>query len=64
MNYYLLIIWGDLEPELEGPFDTEEDRDIRAKKFREEEGDEHGLYMLNSEGEAEVNAYSGEFFEE
>ena len=26
MESYILFVWGDLEPELIGPFDTEEER--------------------------------------
>lgn len=61
MQHYLLVVWCDIEPEIQGPFDTEEERDIKAREIRREEGDEHGLFMLDAEGEVEVNAYSGTF---
>ena len=64
MKSYLLTIWGDVEPVLSGPFETAEKRDAAAKAFRSANGDEHGLYMLDvdSDGQPEVDAYSGGFF--
>jgi len=47
---YLLIIWGDTWPEIEGPFDSVEDRDAYAGKYRSKEGDEHGLFRLCIDG--------------
>lgn len=65
MNYYLIAVWGDVEPEILGPFTTTEERDMEATRFRNEEGDEHGLYPLDIRGNVEVieiSAYSGGFF--
>lgn len=63
-KYFLVTVWNDIEPECEGPFKTEDERDQRAKDFREEEGDRHGIYWLNIKGDKiEIGAYSGGFFE-
>jgi predicted RNA-binding Zn-ribbon protein involved in translation (DUF1610 family) len=64
--YYLLHVWGDVEPEILGPFKTEEERDAKAKALRERESDDpSGLYPLTiKDATPEVWAYSGGFFEE
>lgn len=66
MDYYLLFVWEDVEPELIGPFDTIEERDSEAKKYREEHGNEHGYYPLQiTKGcQIEVGCFSGSFFGE
>lgn len=65
MSHYLLCIWGDVEPEIFGPFDTTAERDADARLHRSEHGDENGLYMLDvsETGVPTVSAYSGEFFD-
>lgn len=65
MNYHLLIIWDDVEPELRGPFEDRDTRDQAAVDFREAEGPEHGLYRVNmNHGKIEINSYVGnDFFE-
>lgn len=64
--YYLLTVEDDLEPAVEGPFDSSEERDKAAKSFREE-GFEGGLFPLDvrapTEPILEVGVYSGGFFE-
>jgi len=65
MEYYVLIIWGDVEPQLGGPFGTEEERDANATAIRSLNGDEHGIFKLDKDGhELSVDSYSGGFFEE
>ena len=54
---YLLIIWGDTWPEIEGPFDSFEERDAYAGKFRAKEGDEHGLFKMFIENSKEFSVY-------
>lgn len=62
---YLVFVWGDLEPEMKGPFGTDEARDVEAKRLREEEGDQHGIYPLDIKGgKLEIGTYSGAFFGE
>jgi len=58
---YLVIVWGDVEPNIEGPFTTPEERDAFAGKYRFEEGDEHGIYKLyiRPDGSPHIYPYSG-----
>jgi len=65
-DYYILFIWGDVEPSIYGPYNTEEERDNDAIRIRKEEGDENGIYKLYVEkgSKVEVYPYSGSFFEE
>lgn len=69
MDYYVLFIWQDVEPELFGPFKTEEERDNKARELRasEENNDLYsGIYPIDaSEGsDITVDSYSNGFFEE
>ena len=44
---HLLIVHGDIEPELIGPFSDEDQRDDAAMARRREHGDEDGIFMLD-----------------
>lgn len=58
---YLLIMHGDVAPELKGPYDSEEERDQAAAIWRDRNGDDDGIYRLDAEGKVEVDSYgSGE----
>jgi len=61
---YLLVVWGDTEPELVGPFTSADERDVRAREIRAKHGREHGVYMLSipDPEHPSVDAYSGGFF--
>jgi len=51
MSLFLLIIWGDTEPEIRGPFPTDEARLEAARKHRAEEDTcekRNGLYRLDT----------------
>lgn len=62
---YLLIIMGDVEAETRGPFKTDRVRNAAARKFRRDEGDEHGIHGLDIvDGKPQVWDYSGGFFKE
>lgn len=65
MNYYLLIIWNDVEPDVAGPYFTTEHRDNRAYCLRKERGENTGIYKLdiNNKGNPYISAYSNRFFE-
>lgn len=64
-SHYLLFVWGDVQPELFGPFNSKEKRDSFALEKRIEEGDTHGYYQLAVEnGKPMINFYSGVFFED
>jgi hypothetical protein len=63
-TYYLLVVVGDLEPFTIGPFKTEWGRDRRARRERDERGDEDGIYALDigPGGQPYVRAYANYFF--
>ncbi len=66
--YYVLHIWGDVEPQLHGPFDCEADRDSVAKSVRAADEDDipGGIYPaeIDKHGALQVDTYSGAFFDE
>jgi hypothetical protein len=59
MKPYLLIVEGDVEPRLVGPFPSYGERDQAAREHREKNGTDDGLYRLNAEGQVEVESYGG-----
>jgi hypothetical protein len=62
-TFWLVFVWGDIEPEAKGPFETETERDEAAFKLRDEEGD-HGIFWLDvTDGAPEIGAYSEGFFD-
>lgn len=67
MKFYLIMVWGDVEPELMGPFSSPDARDDEARLLRDEHGDENGIYMLTidkDKPDPEIEAYCGGFFDE
>ena len=57
---YLLVIHGDVEPELLGPFSTESSRTDRARLHREEHWRLRTyLYRVNATGTVDVDSYTG-----
>jgi hypothetical protein len=60
---YILLVWGDIEPEVFGPFQTEEEQDNKAVELKKQYGDEHGIYWLHRVGsELHAGAYQHCFF--
>ena len=46
-DFYALIIEGDVEPELIGPFETEEERDSAAQRHRDNDPEKRdGIYPI------------------
>jgi hypothetical protein len=79
MNYYVLHVWGDVEPVLHGPYKTAEERDDHALIIRADDDSEGGIYALQvgvqghtgAESKSifplavvEVGTYSGGFFDD
>lgn len=64
MRHYLLVVWGDAELSLRGPYGTAAERDAEARAHREREGPEDGLHWLdqNEDGTLEAGDYPGAFF--
>lgn len=69
-KYYVVKVWGDVEPELSQPCTTEAQRDELAKEMKkkdtESEGENYsGFFWLNIiNGVPEIGSYTGIFFEE
>ena len=65
-NRYLIFVWGDVEPEVWGPYPTDNKRDEIAREAHEQKGPEHGLYGADvlEDGTLKVWSYSGAFFNE
>lgn len=76
MTYYLLVVQGDVEPVLRGPYKSEAARDRAAKRHRMTDPEmEDGLFPLDvpntflemtarADGnKPEIRAYSGAFFD-
>ena len=65
---YLLIMIGDIEPELRGPFDSEETRDQAAVAHRRQHGLDDGVFAVDVDWDArelDFWAYAaGEFMDE
>jgi hypothetical protein len=75
VTYYLLVIHGDVEPELRGPYKSEAGRDRAAKRHRLTDPEkEDGLFPLDvpdtfpemvakNGNKPEISTYSGAFFD-
>lgn len=61
MKAYLLILWGDCEPEMRGPFATPDQRDTVAREIRHEYGTGHGLFRIDvgPDGTYEASVFRG-----
>ena len=49
--YYLVTVWCDVEPEIHGPFTTEEERDRKSLeiRFNTPDGDDMSMFPLDIE---------------
>ena len=64
-RFYLLVIHGDVEPEVRGPFERAQLRDEAAREHRSSDPDkDDGLYRLDvsAAGSPSVAAYGGSEF--
>jgi hypothetical protein len=61
VKFYLLHIYGDVEPRLKGPYKSAKLRDRAAKRIRHMDGDlRDGIYRLNVvKGKPEVQSFTG-----
>ena len=55
---YLLNLWGDVEPELTGPFKDERDRVEAAQDYRRAHGPEDGLFRVDASGSVTVDTFT------
>ena len=60
-QHYLLFVWGNVEPELRGPYATDEERLEAARAIADApQGNEHGIFRLDATGSVEVTSFSGD----
>lgn len=60
MKYYLLHIWGDVEPIVKGPYKTDTLRLRAAKRVRHADPDlRDGLYRINIDKTLTVEPFGG-----
>lgn len=63
---YLVVVVEDVEPEIKGPYKTENEREQAAKNHRREDEDKSdGIYPLDISEKAKpaIGAYSGGFLD-
>ncbi len=64
IEYYLVVVYNDIEPSLHGPFKSELWRDIEARRLRKSRGDEDGIYPMDiRDGKPDIYTYSGGFMQ-
>ena len=66
VRYYLLHIWGDVEPAVLGPYRTEAQRDKKARRLRQDDPEgQHGIFMLDisTRGVPKAQAYQVGFLQ-
>lgn len=56
---HLLHLWGDVDPELSGPYADEHDRTEAAQDFRRAHGEENGVYRVDAAGDVTVSSFTG-----
>lgn len=58
-KFYVLCVWGDVEPDVRGPYrDAQKQLDAARELRREDQGQESGIYAAKIEnGELVVEAY-------
>ncbi len=65
MEYYVLIIWKDVQAKLHGGYRTVRQRDKKAQELREQFGTTSSYFPIEAtEGsEISIDCYSAEFFQ-
>ncbi len=63
-RYYLLAVEGGVEPSVQGPYQTEDERDHVAKQIRRRQEEDDGLFRADIDEAAvlTVGAYTAGFF--
>lgn len=66
-QYFVLYVWQDVEPQMQGPFYDADARNVKARELRQKEGpDEGGIYWLDidEDGIATAGPYTGGFLDD
>ena len=63
-KYYLLVVEGGVEPSVQGPYQTEDERDRAAKEIHREQEEDDGLFWADIDEGAvlTVGSYTAGFF--
>ena len=56
---YLLLMFGDVDPDVFGPYRDEDERTQAARRYRAENGTDDGLFRVDSSHEPAITAFSG-----
>jgi hypothetical protein len=61
---YLLVVEGGVEPSVQGPYQTEDERDHAAKQIRRTQEEDDGLFWADIDDAAVLTggAYTAGFF--
>jgi len=65
-TYYLIEVYGGVEPFTQGPYQTEDERDGVARQIHETQDEDDSLFWADVEeaGKLTVGSYSAGFFEQ
>ena len=65
-KYYLLEVEGSVEPSVQGPYETEDERDRATKQIRRRQEEDDGLFWADIDEGAvlTVGPYTAGFFRE
>jgi len=67
VRYYLLHVWGDVEPSVLGPYLIKAERDRQARKLRKDDPEgKDGIFMLDisARGVPRAWAYRADFLQQ
>lgn len=56
---YLLCMWGDVDPQVCGPYRDEQERTEAAQDSRRAHGEENGLFRVDANGSLRVSSFTG-----
>ena len=56
---YLLCMWGDVDPQVCGPYRDEQERTEAAQDSRRAHGEDNGLFRIDANGSLRVSSFTG-----
>ena len=63
-KYYLLEIYGDVEPIRHGPYQTDRKRTDAARRLKKLRGDRDGIFRFDATGDVSIRAFSNHELEQ
>ena len=62
-EFYVLLVQGDIEPSLHGPYATQDEQQRVARALKKQYGDRAGIYSMElDDGVPKVDPYARAFF--